>query len=80
MEIGNVLHISKYRSSSNMPCVQNNLYDYVLLSAQVLFCIINKKRMREDLQNCVESQYWPRKEQTVIILIANMWHPSAYKY
>ena len=28
--------------SSNMPCIQNILQNYVLLSTQVLFCIINK--------------------------------------
>ena len=32
----------KIDNSSNMPCIQNILWNYVLLSAQVLFYIINK--------------------------------------
>ena len=32
----------KISTCSNMPCIQNILWNYVLLSAQVLFCIINK--------------------------------------
>ena len=38
-----------FKISTNMPCIQNIVWNYVLLSAQVLFCIINKNEQCEKI-------------------------------